>query len=246
MPMPTFVASGGFVSGAAALSPAFPASDVQANDIALLVIEQCNEGTRSAPAGGWAEVTNSPQAVSSGAVAGSVRLNVYWLRCAGNEDGTTVSVADSGDHQTAEIFIFRGCKTSGNPWNGTPQGSTQAATTSYSATGYTTSAANCMAVICTATDKDLNDTAILTAGPTNENLTNLTVRRQQSVNTGQGGGLIVITGEKASAGALGNTTGTVDASEEMAHLVIALEGQAAQTFNQTCSIGCATSETVSK
>jgi len=58
---PTFVASGGQASNAAAITPLMPAGVLQ-NDILLLFLETANEAvTVSGGSETWTEVTSSPQ-----------------------------------------------------------------------------------------------------------------------------------------------------------------------------------------
>src|SRR5436190_12302524 len=68
--------------------------------------------------GTWAEVVTQT-GTGTAATAGSVRLGVYWMRDPGTSIGT-VTVADTGNHTIARMAAYRGCLTSGNPWNAAP------------------------------------------------------------------------------------------------------------------------------
>jgi hypothetical protein len=63
------------------VTPALPT--YSENDILLLCVQSCNEAI-AAPAG-YSEVTNSPQGTGTAAVAGSVRLAVFWKRASSSE-----------------------------------------------------------------------------------------------------------------------------------------------------------------
>jgi hypothetical protein len=71
-------------------------------------------------------------ATGTAATAGSVRLAVFWFRAAGTESGNVTSPSGTTDHIIAQILIFRGCATSGNPFSdvGTQLHTPSASTTS--------------------------------------------------------------------------------------------------------------------
>ena len=107
-------------SGTGAVTPSVPAG-VATNDILLCCVQSSNQAISVLTNSGvgaptWTEVTNSPQSIGTAASAGAVRLAVFWLRYNGTSLGT-VTVADSGNHTIALIQYYRGCITSGNPWD---------------------------------------------------------------------------------------------------------------------------------
>jgi hypothetical protein len=106
--IPTYFGFGTFTAGAATIQPPFPASTL-ADDIALLVCESENQAITLSIPQGFAEVLNSPQGTGTAGSAGSTRLAVFWKRLVGGD--TAPTVADSGDHTTGQIHVFRGCKT---------------------------------------------------------------------------------------------------------------------------------------
>jgi hypothetical protein len=112
--IPKFQAAGAAVSNTIAVSPAWPTH--LTNDIALLFVESANEAiTLSTPAG-FVEITNSPQGTGTAAGTAATRLAVFWCRATSSAMGAP-TVADPGDHVIAQILTFRGCVTSGNPWD---------------------------------------------------------------------------------------------------------------------------------
>lgn len=214
MATPTYIGKSAFASGTGALSVGAVAG-VQANDLLLMFVESANQAV-SIPAG-WTPVPSSPQFIGTSAAAGGVRLTAFYEWAAG-ADGTD-TVADSGDHTTAIKIAVRGVDKA-NPFNASA-GSSQAATTAMSWPGVTTTVDECLIVLGCAQDTDAASTA--TSGtPSNANLANLTERHDQTVTAGAGGGLVILTGEKATAGATGNTTSTGSTSVTHAYITLAL------------------------
>jgi hypothetical protein len=213
---PTFVAAGAVATNTAAITPALPAG-IAANDILLLFLETANQAISISNQNGgtWTEVTNSPQGT------GATRLTVFWSRYNGTQGVPTAS--DSGDHQTGRIIAIRGATTSGNPWDVTAGGVESTSDTSGSIPGATTTVANTLVVAAIATDlPDATGTANFSAW-TNANLTSVTERTDNTSKSGNGGGLGIATGVKATAGAYGNTTVTAATSAVKGMMSIALK-----------------------
>lgn len=227
MALPTFVAQGAIARGTGTITPAIPSASV--NDILLLFIETgggtagANPSISDAGGGTWTEVTSSPVSVGTTPETDPyTKLAVFWSRYDGVQ--TDPTVADTGNHQTARILAFNGCRATGNPWNGTPQASTEAASdTSGSLTGYTTTVNDCLivAAITSSADPASNGTAGFSSWA-NSNLANVTERSDMQSTTGTGGDLGIATGELATAGAIGTTTVTLADAGYKAGLVIAL------------------------
>lgn len=215
----TYVNKSAFASGTAALTVG-AVSGVVADDLILLFVESANQNIATPT--GFTQVTNSPVSTGTAATAGGVRLAVFYRFATGAD--TTTSVADSGNHTTAIKMAFRGVDTA-TPFDATPVSAIKTpASTSSSFPGITTATANAWIVHASALDLDAASTAT-TGTPTNANLTGLTERHDQTISGGVGGGLVVITGEKATAGATGNTTATVTSTIQV-YLTMALREQA--------------------
>src|SRR3989449_2996315 len=135
---PTFQAAGTTQNGTAAVSPAWPAHAI--DDLALLFIESDGNqpATLSTPAG-FAAVLNSPQ--TTGAACTGTTMNVFWAR-ATSTSMSAPTVADSGDHNYAQILTYRGVIKTGNPWDVTGGGVTTPASGSVTVTGVTTTVAD--------------------------------------------------------------------------------------------------------
>ena len=213
---PTFVNKGTFTSGTAGLSVPVP-SGIAQNDLLILVVESANQAI--ATPSGWTQVTNSPQFTGTAAAAGGVRLAVFY-KIAGASEGS-VTVADTGDHTVAQIFAWRGVDTT-TPIPQSAGAVDASATASLSCPAVTTTRNNCVIVNAIALDKDLNDTDTLSAHA-NASLTTLTEHHDQTVASGVGGGIAVLSGVKATAGASGNTTATGDTSTTHAYLTFAIQ-----------------------
>jgi hypothetical protein len=218
---PTFVAAGSITSGTGTITPTLPTGRAT-NDILLLFVETSNQAvTISNQNGGtWNEVTNS-QYCGIAADTTGVRLTVFWSRYNGTQGAPTVS--DSGDHQQARMIAIRGATTTGNPWDVTAGGVEAVTDANGSIPGATTTVGNCLVVTAIATSlPDLTSTTRFSAW-TNANLTSITERTDNSVTAGNGGGLGIATGIKATAGAYGNTAVTLATSAYKGMMSIAIK-----------------------
>lgn len=223
----TFVNKSAFASGTAALTVGAVAS-VVADDLILLFVESANENIATPT--GYTQVTNSPVSTGTAATAGGVRLAVFYSWATGAD--TTTSVADSGNHTTAIKIAYRGVDLT-TPFDATPvTGIKTPASTSTSFPGITTTTANAKIVHASGLDLDAASTAT-TGAATNANLTSITELHDQTISGGVGGGLVIIDGTKATAGATGNTTATVTSTIQV-YLTMALrEKPVTQTLTPT-------------
>jgi len=219
---PTFVAAGAVASGTGTITPALPAG-LAVNDILLLSLETANQAISISNQNGgtWAAVTGSPQGTGTAAGSSATRLTVFWSRYNGTQGAPTAS--DSGNHQLGRIIAVRGATTSGNPWDVTAGGVETTADTSGAIPGATTTVGNTLVVAAIATAlPDATGTANFSAWA-NSNLTSVTERTDNTVTAGNGGGLGIVTGVKATAGAYGNTTVTAGTSAVKGMMSIALK-----------------------
>ena len=219
---PTFVAAGTVASGTGAITPALPAG-LQTNDILLLFLETANQAISISNQNGgtWTQVTNSPQGTGTAGGSSATRLTVFWSRYNGTQGAPTTS--DSGNHQLGRMIAIRGATTSGDPWDVTAGGVESTSDTSGSIPGATTTVANTLVVAAIATSlPDSNGTADFSAW-TNANLSSLTERTDNTVTAGNGGGLGIATGGKATAGAYGSTAVTCASSATKGMMSIALK-----------------------
>src|SRR5689334_18687663 len=104
--VPTYVSTGARATGTGAISPGLPAG-WQPGDIFVMETESAASEPVTAPAG-WTDM-----AVPTG--NGISQLGIFWRRAQSGDASPTV--ADSGNHTSAIISAFRGCKATGSPWN---------------------------------------------------------------------------------------------------------------------------------
>ena len=194
-PPPTYQAAGAAASGTGAVTPAWPAH--QAGDVALLIVETANEAISLSTPAGFTEVSGSPQGTGTAGGTTATRMAVFWKRATSSSDPNP-TVADSGNHQIAQILTFRGVTGSGNPWNVTAGDVASSASTSVSIPGATTTVANALVVAIVANGTDT--TTAQTSSWANGNLTNV----------------------KATAGVIGTTTATLATSSVQGRMCIAL------------------------
>ncbi|MEQ1814213.1 MAG: hypothetical protein ABL860_07165 [Candidatus Nitrotoga sp.] len=214
MAVPTFQAAGTAVSANSGTpSVAWPVHAV--GDIALLFVQTKGDqaGTLPSPAG-FVQVLNSPQIAGGSAT----RITVFWARATSTTMASpTLSVQD---HVFAQILIYRGVVSIGDPWDVTGGGIKATASTSVTVTGVTTTVPDTLIVQVVARDTD----SVLPAfsGQTNANLSGIVEQADAGTDLANGGGFVVWDGVKAAAGATGNTTANVTNSIN-AFLTIALK-----------------------
>ena len=219
MALPTFVAAGAEASNAAAITVGLPAG-IATDDILLLLLATSNEAIAIANANGgtWTELPSSPQGTGTPAGAAATRLTVFWSRYNGTQGDPTTT--DSGDVNEGVILAFRGCITTGDPWNVTSGGVDTVSDTSVVIPGDTTTVADCLVVAITA-DSFASTSPRLSAWA-NADLANVTEVWDEGTTLGQDVGVGAATGEKATAGAYGDTTATLAGASVKAFLTIAL------------------------
>jgi len=219
---PAYVAAGSVSSGAGAITPALPAG-IATNDILLLFLETANQAISISNQNGgtWTQVTNSPQSYGTAGASNATRLTVFWSRYNGTQGAPTTS--DSGNHQLGRTIAIRGATTSGSPWDVTAGGTESTADTSGAIPGATTTVVNTLVVAAIATSlPDANGTANFSAW-TNANLTSVAERTDNTVTAGNGGGLGIATGVKATAGAYTTTSVTCGTATTKAMMSIAIK-----------------------
>jgi hypothetical protein len=221
MTLPTFLIGGGGVAGTGnATSDGDDLTGLLPCDIILLVVHSQGGQPATAPTG-WSECPGSP--VSEGTGAGSLNLSVFYKLANGRMDATSndATVLDTGDHIIAEMYAFRGVDNA-DPFDASASGSESTADTSLSTTGLTTTTDDCLYVGIIGNAIDGLTTEQL-SGAANGDLANVTHADFGQAASGTGGGWTVVTGEKASAGSIGATTGTMAANTKKAWLELALK-----------------------
>lgn len=212
---PAFVAAGTGLESITTISPAWPSHVT--DDIGLLFVESTGgQPVTLSTAAGFVNVTNSPQA--TGATTAGTQITVFWCRATSGAMSAP-TVADPGDHVYGVILTFRGCPTTGDPWNVTAGSVKASATATTTFPTVTTTVANCLVVLAAARDTD--SAVAAWSAPVNAALGDLQERFDLGTALGNGGGLGIYTGVKSVAGATGTTTATVSSSIN-AQMTIAL------------------------
>lgn len=193
------VGVGTVASGLNAITPTLP-TGWQPGHVHVIAIETENEPVPAMT--GWDNVGAGAINLATGVVTALTMR--YRVAQAGDTDP---SVPDSGNHQIARVIGFSGVDTT-NPWDVTLFGTETVSDTSVAFPNVTTTVANTMVVHVVATGQDTNTGQSSGAG-TNAALTGLTNRMNNWTASGNGGGFAMITGTKATAGAVGSTTTTI-------------------------------------
>jgi hypothetical protein len=215
---PTVVAVGAAASSATAITPAFPAS-IAADDV-LVTVAECEgvtaPGAYTLPSG-WAHITGSP--VLQGT---NTRLWVIWRRY----DGvfTAPSLGDSGDHNVGRMIAIRGCPTTANPWDVAAAAVEAVSDTTATWPGVMTTIDDTLVLEIIATSADVASTAQLGALSNGTGgYTNITEQMDDWVSTGNGGGIGMVSAEKAAKGATGQSTATLATAGFKALMTVAFK-----------------------
>lgn len=209
MALPTFQAAGTLVGSTGTISPAWPTHAV--DDVALLFLETANQiPTALTTVNGFALVgTLSYGGGTSGSGTTASSLDVYWCR-ATSTSMAAPTVTDAGNHTIGQIATFRGCITTGDPWDVVAGDASGSASTSVTIPGVTTTVADCLVVLaCSWADDSASG---FLASVTNASLASITSRINAGNISGSGGGFAVFTGEKSAAGVVSASTGTLTGS----------------------------------
>lgn len=226
MTFPTFQAAGAVAESATvSISPAWPTH--VANDIGLLLIEAPDnfnfddlKGFRPLP------VVPSESAIGGVGTAVS-RLHVLWKRAtSGAEPAPTIQFKT--DHVRAMIITFRGCAATGSPFNAMAGGFAPAASTAVSCPAVTTTQTDQLIVNIVSGSQPVDSSTQFSAWA-NAALANITERVDSASIIGNGSAFGVATGEKAVAGACGNTTATSAQSTNQGYCTLALSATANST-----------------
>jgi hypothetical protein len=210
--LPTFVANGSLGFGTGAITPGLPTGWAQ-NDILVLIIETNNQAITVS---GYTEAGSSP---ASNAGTNPTRLTVFWKRAGASETAPTTS--DSGDHQVGRMAAYRGCVTTGDPFDVTNSDSGGVGT-AISIVGATTTWNNSLVLAAVASTDNVSASRF--SGWANSDLSSVTERIDNGRNDGAGGTIGLADGGKAVAGAYGTTSVTQVNSVEYATWTGALKG----------------------
>lgn len=221
--MPTWVMWGTFTGGIGDLTPGLP-SGWQEGDLFLLFVENwpgtagSPEAGPSAPSG-WTSLGTAPNTGTAGS-SHDTRLSIFYRRATASESAPTVT--DPGDHAAAIIHAFRGVDVSGSPADVIATDSEATQDTSLTYPSVTTTQNDCLIVFAASVGWDQATNTFFNDDLTNSNLTGLDLKSGNVTNQGNGGGVAVGVGGKATAGSTGTTSATCAGATGKALWTIAL------------------------
>ncbi len=196
---PVFQAAGAQASSTgASVSVAWPTH--QTNDIGLVVIETSGNSATLTPPTGWAAIPGTP--VTDLPNTSGSKLHVWWKRAASSAEAS-VATGAATDHIVARLYTFRGCITTGNPWNVTATRIQDSLSNTALAATVTTTVDDTLITMVVGRSSDALITTTQFGVPTNSNLTGLGEAGEAGTTLGNGGGFVVSYGIKATTGATG-------------------------------------------
>lgn len=194
-------------------------------DLGILVVESSGDDATLAPAG-WTHVTGSP-VVDVASAAGS-KLSVFWKFAESSfafEDTSPVSAEDATteivDHFVARMYVYRNVRRDVPPGRISATDTKTTPSTVCTFPSIDTPVDNCR-VIMIGTDPTDSFTGSF-SGQSNANLTFLVERDERRTTSANGGGYVILNGNKATAGATGTTTCNTANSSTNAVITFALE-----------------------
>ena len=222
VPYPYYVAKGTFTSGAGAIT--VPAPTCQAGDLLILVVATANNtillGTN---ANRWNAAAVAQTGVGTANSTLATRVGVYF-QFAPNSSPGSQAITDSGDYQTGIMISVRGVSNTAaipflNAQNIISRGTSS---TNVNCPSVITTRNYCKVLCFIGLDKDANDSDTITSWFPPATSTNGTEIHDQTVNTGNGGGLAIYTFDQLNAGNTGELFGLGDSSTPRSYITIAL------------------------
>jgi len=215
---PTYQAVGtAIASTGASVNVAWPTH--LTNDIGLVVIETSGNSATLTPPTGWVAIPGTP--VTDVATTAGSKLHVWWKRAASNAE-SSVATGAATDHIVARLYTFRGCITTGNPWNVTTTGTKTTASTTATVPALVTTLDDTLITMIVGRPDD-NSSPTHFGVPVNSNLTGLAEATETGTTNGNGGGFVVSYGVKSTPGDTGTSTLTKSASTTDTYVVLALK-----------------------
>jgi hypothetical protein len=182
---------------------------IVANDILLLCVENSSgQLITLSDAQGFAQIGST---LTDGG-AGQTEIAVFWKRAAGGDNAPTLASPGDGAaaHLCAGIVRITGIRTTGNPWVDAPvtgADPTISNPSTLTATGGTTTVDNVLVVVLASQGADTETPQY--SNWANASLTAVAEAMDYSTSLGNGGGIAVATGIKATAGTVTETTASI-------------------------------------
>lgn len=214
--LPTVASVGTEFSSTGVPTATLPAGQA-ADDILLLLLQSSNDS--NVTVAGYQQL--GPQnAVGAASTAGTTKGSIFWKRSTGGGE-VAPTIPDTGDHTYGVMIAIRGCPTVGDPFHMLGNAFKLAATTTGTSAKGATTVDNCL--IMDVFFQGVDNASAQGSSPTNADLASVTEQFDDGTTDGTGGGIYVMTGEKAVAGPIGASTvtwanSTVDVSTRIAWL----------------------------
>lgn len=217
---PVFQAAGAQIaSTGATVSAVWPTHLI--NDIGLVVIETSGDSANLTPPAGWAALPGTP--VTDVATSTGSKLHVWWKRAASAAEAAVATGAGT-DHILARLYTFRGCVTTGNPWDVTTTGTKVTASATATVPALVTTVDDTLITMIVGRPNDSLNTAHFGV-PVNANLTGLGEAGEAGTANNNGGGFVVSYGVEPTASNTGTSTLTKIVSTTDTYVVLALRAQ---------------------
>lgn len=226
----TYQGNTGVFAGISGVTVLWP-TGVAIDDILLLFCE--STGGQVIPSvTGSAATQAANSTASTGATTAGTKLTIYWARAWSSTAGQSMPsfvVGDPGDHVLVDGMLLRGAKNTDDPYDVAATSVKATTSTACSAPSVTTTAIDELVVHAISLDVDtLSGPQYGTTGA-NANLTGLTKQFDVVTTQGNGGGISVWTGVKATAGATGTLTATSTPSTINAAITTAIKNATGTT-----------------
>ena len=207
-------------------SVAWPTHEIY--DVAFLLCESTGgQAVTLGTPNGFAAVTGSPQ--NTGLGTSGTRLSVFWNRATSTSMAAPV-VTGPGNHVITAMVTYRGCITTGNPWNTTTGATKISTSTSCTHPAVTTTVDDARILILASRDLGGGAGNLWNGTYTNSNLTNITERVNDGGAAGNAGGLLCVDGIMPVKGNTGTTASTMLASQFNGYLTVALTPEKGSFF----------------
>jgi hypothetical protein len=214
--VPTVAAVGTLVAATGAgITVGIPAG-YQADDIALLFRESANES--GATPTDWTALT--AYGTGTAAAAAAVRIETFWQRLAGSGEADPTFAATT-DHQTGVIILIRGCPTGSDPVMvqvGTAGSNGGASPRTLQ--GITSTLDNSLVIYALARPDDSASAHF--SSFTSTELTNEAEHVDTGTTLGHGGGIGIMSGTMATAGAVAGTVTVSSVNQNFAETALVL------------------------
>lgn len=238
---PIFHAVGALAGSTTTISPGAPANMV-AGMVEFLWVETADQAVTLTTPNGFTEAPGSPISVPNATSTIATRGTLYWRRYTGTASNPTTN--DPGDHVIGRRIAVSGCVPTGTPWDFIQVSSEAVEDTSGVVSGSATFDDNRLILILGGAAKpDSNSTSEFNS-IVNPNLVGLTERADQANQSGNGGHLWAVTGEKLTSGSVGNMTYVKVTPAYKWHFVIALKPPDIVTVVHEESVSVSRKETV--